>query len=329
MSQFFDRTMDRFMLTFLAGIFFPDDDDSNTSLTPKIHHDVRVVCRDDFAFCVIAPSLLASCVLLSLAFQLVGTIMTFHVQLFMAGLVSVLSASSLVNAFSVQPVQTTTQIARQASSSSEESQVNLSRRSFVTVGAATSMAAFGVLFQHPMVASAETIRTMDLSLPSYDTISDARAGSDLLTLEESILTGTTVKTVPKKPKKEDSASTPMTPEEKEKLAKERAAERLAAEAEKQIAKDALTAEKAAEKAAKEAEKARQQEMSDSERAVQQVAAKQAAKEKAAAKALEEEKKAATKEAVMKYSNADFVDMALPSYSESAKIGGKEKSIFSL
>jgi flagellar biosynthesis GTPase FlhF len=257
--------------------------------------------------------------------------MTFHFQLFIAGCVSVLSASSLVNGYSVLPVQKTTQMGRRASASSDESEVNLSRRSFVTVGVSTSMVAFGVAFQHPTVASAETIRTMDFSLPSYDAISDARAGSDLLTLEENPLTGTTVKTVPKKVKREDSsvAGTPMTPEEKQKLAKERSAARLAAEAEKQAAKDASAGERAAEKAAKEAEKARQQAMSDADRAAQQATAKQLAKEKAAAKALEEEKKAAAKESMMKYSSADFVDMALPSYSESAKVGGKEKSMFSL
>ena len=155
-----------------------------------------------------------------------------------------------------------------------------------------------VIFSSSIQVS-ETISTMDFSLPSsYDAISDAKSSAvGELVLEENLLTGNKVKkAAPKKAKSSNvkgsgSGGEALTPEEKAQLAIQKKAEREAAAAEKQAEKAALAAEKAAQK-----------EVQSARRAVEKV------------------------ESTLK--GAEFVDMSLPSYGDSAGTA-REKSVFSL
>mmetsp|Transcript_44618 Transcript_44618/g.107511 ORF Transcript_44618/g.107511 Transcript_44618/m.107511 type:complete len:162 (-) Transcript_44618:66-551(-) len=152
---------------------------------------------------------------------------------------------------------------------------------------------------------AETIKTMDFSLPSsYDSISDVKKSSvDALTQEENLLTGTVVKKVPKPATERMGLSPKMSDEEKK-------AQKEAMEAQKKADKEAAAAAKAAADVEKKAER------------------EIAAKEKAAAKKAQAEAKAkaeAAKEEAAKekqYSDVKFVDTGLPSYDDSAKVKGK-------
>lgn len=146
---------------------------------------------------------------------------------------------------------------------------------------------------------AETIKTMDMSLPSsYDAISDVKKSSvEELTQEENLLTGTVVKKVPKAATERIGVGEKMTSEQKAALKAEEAAR-------KKAEKEAAAAEKVALAKVKAAEKAAQKE----------------AKAKADAK---KEEKSMEKQ----YESYKFVDAGLPSYGDSTTT--KERSAFSL
>ncbi|KAL3934499.1 MAG: hypothetical protein SGBAC_009797 [Bacillariaceae sp.] len=168
---------------------------------------------------------------------------------------------------------------------------------------------------------AETIKTMDFSLPSsYDSISDVKKSSvDALTQEENVLTGTVVKKAPKAAT-ERVGFTPKVSDEEKKAQKE------AMEAQKKADKEAA----AAAKKASDAEKKAEQEIAAKEKAIAKAASD---KQKAAAKQAQAEAKnraAAAKEEAIKekqLSDVEFVDTGLPSYGDSAKTRGS--SAFSI
>lgn len=162
---------------------------------------------------------------------------------------------------------------------------------------------------------AETIKTMDFSLPSsYDSISDVKKNSvDELSQETNVLTGTVVKKAPKPVTERATLSPKMSDEEKK-------AQKAAMEAQKKADKEAAAAAKAAAEAEKKAE--------------QEILAKEKAAAKAAAKQMKAEaqaKKEAVKEAAAKekqLSGVEFVDTGLPSYGDATPMRGG-KSAFSL
>jgi hypothetical protein len=194
--------------------------------------------------------------------------------------------------------------------------------SFKALGVAASIFAVSVtgepalaetpnLFFSSSIEIAETIKTMDMSLPSsYDAISDVKKDSVAeLSREENVLTGKITKSAPKV-STERMGFENLSDEEK-KAKKEEAA--AAKKAEKEIAA-AAKAEAAAESRAEKA-------IADKEKAV-------AKKAKAEAKAKTEAKKEA-KEIGRKYDEYEFVDTGLPSYGDSTIGAGRGKSAFSL
>lgn len=168
---------------------------------------------------------------------------------------------------------------------------------------------------------AETIKTMDMSLPSsYDAISDVKKSSvDELSREENLITGTVVKKAPKAATQRMGVGEKMTKEEK-------AAQKAEEAARKKADKEAAAAEKAALDAEKKAERDALQKEKAAEKAAEREAAnkEKAAKKKAKAKAetLKEEK-AMEKQ----FESYKFVDTGLPSYGDST--ASKERSAFSL
>jgi hypothetical protein len=177
------------------------------------------------------------------------------------------------------------------------------------------------LFSSSSIQIAETIKTMDMSLPSsYDAISDVKKSSiDALTQEENLLTGTIVKKTSKTTTERMGMEPKMTAEEKK-------AKKEALEAEKTAGKEATAAEKAAVAAEKQAEK----DVLTKERATETALAN---KEKAAAKKAKGEAKAradAAKEEKAKekaYDEYQYVDAGLPSYGDSTST--KAKRAFSI
>jgi len=151
------------------------------------------------------------------------------------------------------------------------------------------------------------IKTMDFSLPSsYDSISDATAsGVDALSKTEGVnkaaSTPSSSKSAAAEPKKPS-----MTPEEME-----------AYRAEQRAKKEEFAAEKAAEARAKAEQTAKERKEQAATKAEKE-AQKNAAEEAAAAKKAER-----TTEKVLK--GVEFVDMGLPSYSDS---NIRSKSAFS-
>ena len=176
----------------------------------------------------------------------------------------------------------------------------------------------GISIQSSTIQLSEAIKTMDFSLPSsYDTISDAKsAATDKLTVTVNAPTGGGGgKKAPKAKSSGGGAKQPAITSE------ERAALKAAREAQKEAEADAKAAARAADKeAAAAAAKAKQE---AAVREAEKVAKQAEAKLKKEAAAEKEAKKAATVS-----SSVEFVDMGLPSYSNSAKTEGK-KSAFSL
>lgn len=168
------------------------------------------------------------------------------------------------------------------------------------------------------VQVAETIKTMDFSLPSsYDSISDVKKSSvDALTQEENLLTGTVVKKVPKATT-EKIGFTPKQTEEEKKVQKE------AAEATKKAEKEAADAQRAAKELERKAE-------AKAKAAANALAAKEKATQKESQKEAKAKAEAAKAEAAKEkqYSGVDFVDTGLPSYGDSTTKSGK-RSAFSI
>mmetsp|Transcript_19413 Transcript_19413/g.23298 ORF Transcript_19413/g.23298 Transcript_19413/m.23298 type:complete len:252 (+) Transcript_19413:31-786(+) len=154
---------------------------------------------------------------------------------------------------------------------------------------------------------AETIKTMDMSMPSsYSAISDVKtSATDELTRVENLATGTKTKVKKKVNTSKAEPAPKLSAEERAALATQKKAEKEAAAAEKAAEKEALAAARAAERNASAEEKAEARAAEKAEKA----AAKNAAKELAAKNA---EKKEAM-ELEKKYSGVTFVDMGLPSY----------------
>lgn len=177
------------------------------------------------------------------------------------------------------------------------------------------------IFSSSTIQIAETIKTMDMSMPSsYDAISDVKKSSIAeLTQEENLITGTIVKKAPKTSTERIGIEPKMTAEEKK-------AKKEALEAQKKAEKEATAAEKAAIAAEKQAEK----DIFAKERAAEKALAN---KDKAAVKKAQADAKArasAAKEEKAKekeYSEYKFVDAGLPSYGDATTTKGK--SAFSL
>lgn len=193
-------------------------------------------------------------------------------------------------------------------------------------GVAASILAFGSpafaetqsqdLFYSPSsIQIAETIKTMDFSLPSsYDAIADVKKDSiGELSREENLLTGTVKKAAPKKAT-ERVVLQNLTDEEKQ-------AKKEAEAAERKADKEAAAAEKQAAAAEKKAEK----EALDKERAADKAAANKAKAEEKKAKAEAKAKADAKKEekaTEKSYDNVEFVDTGLPSYGDSTATRGR-------
>jgi len=175
-----------------------------------------------------------------------------------------------------------------------------------------------VALQSSTIQTSEAIKTMDFSMPSsYDSIADAKkTATDELTVIENTVTGTK--------RKVSSSSSSGGGGGGEKKKGITAEERAAIKAEREAEKAAIAAEKAAEKEAANAAAAAKQKEAAAAKAAAAAEKAEAAK---AAKAAAEEKKEA-KKASTAAKNMDFVDMGLPSYSDSAKTEGK-KSPFAL
>mmetsp|Transcript_16577 Transcript_16577/g.23053 ORF Transcript_16577/g.23053 Transcript_16577/m.23053 type:complete len:252 (-) Transcript_16577:150-905(-) len=158
---------------------------------------------------------------------------------------------------------------------------------------------------------AETIKTMDMSMPSsYGAISDVKnSATDELTQVENLATGTKTKVKKKANTSKAEPAAKLSAEERAALATQKKAEKEATAAEKAAEKEATAAAKAAERNASAEEKAAARAAEKAEKA----AAKAAAKELAAQNA---EKKEAM-ESEKKYSGVTFVDMGLPSYEPAA------------
>jgi hypothetical protein len=177
------------------------------------------------------------------------------------------------------------------------------------------------LFSSSSIQIADTIKTMDFSMPSsYDAISNVKKNSiDALTQEENLLTGKVVK-------KTSKTTTERTGTEPKMTAEERKANKEALEAEKAAEKEATAAENAAIAAEKQAER----DILAKERATEREVAK---KEEAAAKKVKDEARAradAAKEERAKESQSDgyeYVDAGLPSYGDSTS--KKAKNGFSI
>ena len=163
----------------------------------------------------------------------------------------------------------------------------------------------------------ETIKTMEFSLPSsYDSISDAKsAATDELTV--------TVNPT-KAPRAKSGGGGKSKEQQPAMTSEERAALKAAREAQKEADKAAREAAAAADKeaAAAAAEAKRQAAAAVRELEKEQKAAAAKLKREAAAEKQESKKAAAVS------SNVEFVNMGLPSYSESAPTEGK-RSPFSL
>jgi len=175
----------------------------------------------------------------------------------------------------------------------------------------------------------ETIKTMDFSMPSdYSSISGTKssAGISVLSKEEDLITGKEVKQVKKaptpakavkaKPSDGGGGKTALTPEEREKIALQKSAEREAAaqekaalEAEKRVEREALDAQKQADRKSQEAAREAERAQASAEKAEKQQAAKEAKASEDAGKAEKSEQKAKDK----LYKGADFVEEGLPSY----------------
>lgn len=182
----------------------------------------------------------------------------------------------------------------------------------------TASSTVGSLQPSSTLHLSETIKTMDFSLPSsYDSISDAKsAATDELTV--------TVNNPTKAPRAKSGGGGKSKEQQPAMTSEERAALKAAREAAKEADKAAREAAAAADKeaAAAAAEAKRQAAAAVRELEKEQKSAAAKLKREAAAEK-QEAKKAATVS-----SNVDFVDMGLPSYSDSAPAEGK-RSPFSL
>ena len=161
----------------------------------------------------------------------------------------------------------------------------------------------------------EAIKTMEFSLPSsYDSIADAKsAATDELTVTATVNAGRGGKSSSGNKIKEPAAPN-MTSEE-------RAAFKAARDAQKQAEEAARAATRTADKEAAEAAAQAKREAAAALRDLEKEQKAQAAK-------LKKEAAAEKKGSSAVSSSAEFVDMGLPSYSDSAKTEGK-KSAFSL
>lgn len=189
----------------------------------------------------------------------------------------------------------------------------------------------------------KSVQTMDFSLPSsYDSISEATAsGVNELSVVENLNTGTKTKPKPSatsasKPGGKDMSLPSMggnlTEEEKAKIAAERKAEREAVAAAEAAEAAERKAELEAEREAKAAAAARSAEEKAAEREATTKLKAEEAKARAVAKAEAAQQKAEKEEAraaASKLKGADFVDMGLPSYEDSASSTGEKKSMFAL
>ena len=177
--------------------------------------------------------------------------------------------------------------------------------------------------QSSTIQLSETIKTMDFSLPSsYDTISDAKSSAtDELTVTVNAPTGGGGG---KKAPKAKSSGGGGSSKQPAMTSEERAALKAAREAQKEAEAAAKAAARAADKEAAEAAAKAKQEAAAAVREAEKVAKQAEAKLKKEAAA----EKAEAKKAATVSSSVEFVDMGLPSYSDSAKTEGK-KSAFSL
>lgn len=204
---------------------------------------------------------------------------------------------------------------------------------------------------------AAEIKTMDFSLPSsYDSISDTRvSGVDELAKVENISSVTKKKSTSTKPPPSEkkfgfpsngavmtTKQPKLTDEERAALEAQKAEEKLALAKEKSAERKALADEKAAIAAEKEATKLTEQEAKATEQLERKRLLDEArASEKSKNQEANEQRKLANKEntsktaaemvsksSAEKLSGAKFVDMGLPSYSESSQTG-RGKSAFSL
>lgn len=199
---------------------------------------------------------------------------------------------------------------------------------FVTVGSPvqvmaqeSSLSQSQDIIYSSSIQVAETIKTMDMSLPSsYDAISDVKKSSvDELSREENLITGTVVKKAPKAATERMGVGEKMTKEEK-------AAQKAEEAARKKADKEAA----AAEKAALDAEKKAERDVLQKEKAAEKAAEREAAnKEKAAKKKAKAKAESVKEEKVMEkqYESYKFVDTGLPSYGDSTT--SKERGAFSL
>ena len=180
----------------------------------------------------------------------------------------------------------------------------------------------GMSIQSSTIHLSESIKTMDFSLPSsYDAISDAKsAATDELTVTMNAPTGGGGKKAPKA-KSSGGGSSSKQPAM---TSEERAALKAAREAQKEAEAAAKAAARAADKEAAEAAAKAKQEAAAAVREAEKVAKQAEAKLKKEAAA----EKAEARKAATVSSSVEFVDMGLPSYSDSAKTEGK-KSAFSL
>mmetsp|Transcript_14274 Transcript_14274/g.20094 ORF Transcript_14274/g.20094 Transcript_14274/m.20094 type:complete len:262 (+) Transcript_14274:149-934(+) len=183
---------------------------------------------------------------------------------------------------------------------------------------------FFAVYSSSMPIAGDTIKTMDMSLPSsYSAISDVKnRATDELTQEENLVTGKKTK-VKKADTSKSEPAQKLSAEERVALAAQKKAEREAAAADKAAGKESLVAERAAEREALAAEKAAARAAEKAEKDAAKAAAKAAAQELAAKNAQKKE----AMEMEKKFAGVEIVDTGLPSYEPAAS--GKRSGAFAL